>query len=292
MMKLNQWLIQRKLNPKRVYLALLALFALVFLVVLIVLTTTQDDDKVHLVENAEIRTGPNAGYPVVYNVQKGDTFKVLSRSGKWLEVISSKNHQKGWIAGWHTNLDIKEDVNPDLKPLKNKTIVLDPGHGGKDNGASSQTAKNSHEKDITLKTGLELKKMLEKEGAKVVMTRKDDTFVSLEDRKAKGDAFISIHNDALASQNANGATVYYFHKKQAPLAKTLNASIQKKVLLSDRGARQEDYQVLRQTKKPAVLLELGYISNPTDEILMNDQNHRYIVETAIVDGLKNYFLYE
>ncbi|UXR77221.1 MULTISPECIES: N-acetylmuramoyl-L-alanine amidase [unclassified Staphylococcus] len=291
MRKLDQWLRQKRLNPKRVYLAVISLLFVIILATAMTITSNNHDEQVHLIEDAEVRTGPNAGYPVIYDVEEGDKFKVISRSGKWLEVTSTKNHQKGWIAGWHTNLDIKEDVNPDLKPLKGKVIVLDPGHGGKDNGASSKTSSVTHEKEITLKTGLELKKMLEKEGAQVIMTRKDDIYVSLEDRKAKGDAFISIHNDALASENANGATVYYCYKKQAPLAKTLNASIQKKVLLSDRGARQENYQVLRQTKKPAVLLELGYVSNPTDEILMNDQNHRYIVETAIVDGLKNYFLY-
>ncbi|MDT4107084.1 N-acetylmuramoyl-L-alanine amidase, partial [Staphylococcus aureus] len=55
------------------------------------------------------------------------------------------------------------------------------------------------------------------------------------------------------------------------------------------GSRQENYQVLRQTKVPAVLLELGYISNPTDETMIKDQLHRQILEQAIVDGLKIYF---
>ncbi|HHI6930315.1 TPA: N-acetylmuramoyl-L-alanine amidase, partial [Staphylococcus aureus] len=59
--------------------------------------------------------------------------------------------------------------------------------------------------------------------------------------------------------------------------------------LSNRGSRQENYQVLRQTKVPAVLLELGYISNPTDETMIKDQLHRQILEQAIVDGLKIYF---
>lgn len=61
-------------------------------------------------------------------------------------------------------------------------------------------------------------------------------------------------------------------------------------MLSNRGTRQENYQVLRQTEMPAVLLELGYISNPTDTVMMEDKNHRQIVEQAIVDGLESYFL--
>ena len=59
--------------------------------------------------------------------------------------------------------------------------------------------------------------------------------------------------------------------------------------MTNRGSRQQNYQVLRQTDIPAVLLELGYISNPTDESMINDQLHRQVVEQAIVDGLKQYF---
>ncbi|MCS4485624.1 N-acetylmuramoyl-L-alanine amidase [Staphylococcus americanisciuri] len=292
MKKLERWLRQKKLNPKRVYMAVLALLFVCIIVAASIALLTPNNDKVRLTEDAELRTGPNAAYPVLYKVEEGDTFKILSRSGKWIEVASTDHKQKGWIAGWHTNLDIKEDVDPNARPLKNKVIVLDPGHGGGDQGASSRTGKKTLEKDVTLKTSLELKKRLEKEGAIVKLTRKDDTYVKLKDRKATGDIFISIHNDALESADANGATVYWYHKNQEALANTLNASIQKKALLTDRGSRQENYQVLRQTKKPAVLLELGYISNPTDETLINDKNHRYIVESAIVDGLKNYFLYQ
>ena len=97
------------------------------------------------------------------------------------------------------------------------------------------------------------------------MTRTSDKYVSLMIEILKGDAFISIHNDSLDSSNANGATVYWLQDNQESLAQTLNSNIQKKALLTNRGARQQNYQVLRQTDVPAVLLELGYISNPTDE---------------------------
>ncbi|QLK85994.1 N-acetylmuramoyl-L-alanine amidase [Staphylococcus sp. 17KM0847] len=290
MRKFDRWLRNKKINPKRVYIVALCILLLLMIAFVFIGLNSGNDKKLRMVEDAEIRTGPNAAYPVLYEVKKGETFDIVSRQGKWLEVMSSDHKRKGWIAGWHTQLDIKEDVDPNARPLKNKVIVIDPGHGGGDQGASSHTGKKTLEKDVTLKTSLELKKRLEKEGAKVKLTRSDDTYVKLKNRKATGDVFLSIHNDALESSGANGATVYWYHDKQEVLAETLAATIQKKTLLSDRGARQENYQVLRQTKKPAVLLELGYISNPTDEVLMNDQNHRYIVETAVVDGLKYYFL--
>ncbi len=90
---------------------------------------------------------------------------------------------------------------------------------------------------------------------------------------------MSIHNDALESSNANGMTVYWYHDNQRALADTLDATITKKGLLSNR-TKQENYQVLRQTKVPAVLLELGYISNPTDETMIKDQLHRQILEPS------------
>ena len=65
---------------------------------------------------------------------------------------------------------------------------------------------------------------------------------------------------------------------QEALAETLNTNIQKKAMLFNRGTRQENFQVLRQTNKPAVLLELGYISNPTDEVMIRNQIHRQVVE--------------
>ncbi|UEX91032.1 N-acetylmuramoyl-L-alanine amidase [Staphylococcus ratti] len=290
MKRFEKWLRSKKIEPRRFYIGAI-LVSLVFILLVVINSIKDDtDNKIYLTEDAEIRTGPNASYPVLFNIREGEAFKVIGHEGKWLEVTSYDEKQKGWIAGWHTNLDIKEDENPNAQPLKGKVIVLDPGHGGGDQGAASQTGKSTLEKDMTLDTSLELKKKLEKEGAKVKLTRSDDTYVRLKDRKATGDVFISIHNDALESNKANGATVYWFHEQQEALAQTLNASIQKKGMLSNRGVRQENFQVLRQTDMPAVLLELGYISNPTDEVMIKDKNHRQIVENAIVDGLKNYFL--
>lgn len=289
MSKVDAWLLKHGLK-NRLTLSVVIAFIL-FLIILFMLMNHSDQgsNRITVSENAELRTGPNAAYPVLYQVDKGETFTRLGKSGKWIEVESRDSKEKGWIAGWHTSLDIEADASKKENPLKNKVIVLDPGHGGNDQGASSNTSKKSLEKNYTLKTAKELKKALEKTGAKVKLTRSDDSYVSLEDRKQDGDAFISIHNDALDSPNANGATVYWFKDNQETLAETLSASIEKKSLLSNKGARQENFQVLRQTNKPAVLLELGYISNPTDEVMITDQLHRQVVEEAVVDGLKQYF---
>lgn len=289
MKKIDSWLTKHGLK-NRLTLVVIAIF-IIFLILLFMFVNLSDEDtgQITITDNAELRTGPNAAYPVIYKIDKGESFKKIDRKGKWIEVQNHAGTEKGWVAGWHTNLNIPADQSLSSNPLKGKTIVLDPGHGGSDQGASSSTPSKSLEKNYTLKTAKELKKLLNKEGAHVKMTRSNDKYVSLDDRNIKGDAFISIHNDALDSSNANGVTVYWFKDKQESLAQTLNSAIQKKALLTDRGSRQQNYQVLRQTDIPAVLLELGYISNPTDESMINDQLHRQVVEQAIVDGLKQYF---
>ena len=289
MKKIDSWLTKHGLK-NRLTLVVMAIF-IIFLILLFMFVNLSDEDtgQITITDNAELRTGPNAAYPVIYKIDKGEIFKKIDRKGKWIEVQNHAGTEKGWVAGWHTNLNIPADQSLSSNPLKGKTIVLDPGHGGSDQGASSSTPSKSLEKNYTLKTAKELKKLLNKEGAHVKMTRSNDKYVSLDDRNIKGDAFISIHNDALDSSNANGVTVYWFKDKQESLAQTLNSAIQKKALLTNRGSRQQNYQVLRQTDIPAVLLELGYISNPTDESMINDQLHRQVVEQAIVDGLKQYF---
>lgn len=289
MKKIDSWLTKHGLK-NRLTLVVIVIF-IIFLILLFMFVNLSDEDtgQITITENAELRTGPNAAYPVIYKIEKGKSFKKIDRKGKWIEVQNHAGTEKGWVAGWHTNLNIPADQSLSSNPLKGKTIVLDPGHGGSDQGASSSTPSKSLEKNYTLKTAKELKKLLNKEGAHVKMTRSNDKYVSLDDRNIKGDAFISIHNDALDSSNANGVTVYWFKDKQESLAQTLNSAIQKKALLTNRGSRQQNYQVLRQTDIPAVLLELGYISNPTDESMINGQLHRQVVEQAIVDGLKQYF---
>ena len=289
MKNIDAWLTKHDLKNITTLIVVIAFILFLILLFMLMNHSDQGSNRITASENAELRTGPNATYPVIYQVDKGETFTRVGKSGKWIEVETRGGTEKGWIAGWHTSLNIEADASKKENPLKNKVIVLDPGHGGNDQGASSNTSKKSLEKNYTLKTAKELRRALEKAGATVKLTRSDDTYVSLDDRKQNGDVFISIHNDSLNSPYANGATVYWYHDNQGTLAETLNTNIQKKALLSNRGTRQENFQVLRQTNKPAVLLELGYISNPTDEVMIRDQLHRQVVEEAVVDGLKQYF---
>ena len=101
---------------------------------------------------------------------------------------------------------------PSLKPVTQRIIVIDPGHGGKDPGAQGQSG--TFEKTVNLKAALKLKEILEKRrGYKVVLTRSDDRYIALDKREAlardaNADLFISLHADALAAKAVRGASVY------------------------------------------------------------------------------------
>ncbi|WP_459042108.1 SH3 domain-containing protein [Staphylococcus epidermidis] len=152
MKKIDSWLTKHGLK-NRLTLVVIVIF-IIFLILLFMFVNLSDEDtgQITITENAELRTGPNAAYPVIYKIEKGKSFKKIDRKGKWIEVQNHAGTEKGWVAGWHTNLNIPADQSLSSNPLKGKTIVLDPGHGGSDQGASSSTPSKSLEKNYTLKT--------------------------------------------------------------------------------------------------------------------------------------------
>ncbi len=127
---------------------MIAFVLFIIFLFLLLNSNSEDSGNITITENAELRTGPNAAYPVIYKVEKGDHFKKIGKVGKWIEVEDTSSNEKGWIAGWHTNLDIVADNTKEKNPLQGKTIVLDPGHGGSDQGASSNTKYKSLEKRL------------------------------------------------------------------------------------------------------------------------------------------------
>ncbi|MGO1759804.1 MAG: SH3 domain-containing protein, partial [Mammaliicoccus vitulinus] len=151
MNRINLWFKKRRIKPVPVIGVAVLLIVLLIIIISLLIPNEDEPKTLSMKEDGELRTGPAAYYPIIFDVKKGDNFEITDRKGKWFEVKNDDN-EKGWIAGWHTNLDIKEDVNPVLKPLKDKVIVLDPGHGGSDQGAASSKHKDVTEKVITLET--------------------------------------------------------------------------------------------------------------------------------------------
>ena len=230
-------------------------------------------------------------------------------------------------------------LRPQIPPARalpislKKVVVIDPGHGGHDPGASGA---KGFEKDVNLAAALALKARLERSSRyQVVLTRETDTYVPLEERvriaqRANADLFISLHSDSGPDADTRGASVYtlsdkasnraarfvsrddWFMKasltgdrgvsdilfdltqratknRSAAFAQTLVGHIEGKAPLLRRSHRNAGFMVLLAPDVPAVLLEMGFVSNPQDEALLRDPARRGRLMNAVGDSIDDYF---
>ncbi|PLT30887.1 SH3 domain-containing protein [Peribacillus deserti] len=252
-------------------------------------------NKIKILYNGtSLREKADANSNVIKRAEEGEIYTALSIKNDWYQ-IKRNNSQTAWVAGWMVSID---GFGPQVKKpgadlhLKNKTIIIDPGHGGRDNGTTG--LKGNLEKNITLRTASLLYDKLKAAGANAILTRSTDTYISLESRvsishRYSADAFISIHYDGSPEDNANGFTSYYLHGYQETLAQELHYSLSQYVKLKDRGVREGDYHVLRENKRSAALLELGYLSNPAEEETIVSGRYQEAAATGIFNGLAHYF---
>jgi N-acetylmuramoyl-L-alanine amidase len=189
-----------------------------------------------------------------------------------------------------------------IKPTEKykQIIVLDPGHGGKDPGASGNGLK---EKNLNLDTSLRLNQLLEANpNIKVYITRTQDTYPTLPDRSIlandiDADIFVSIHYNSFTSQH-KGTEVLYFpggsdvgndltSKKMAQIFQNL---LVQNLGTKNRGIKSRpDLYVLRTTKMPAALIEIGFISNSEDAKKLKSDAFRQKAAEAIYEGIKMIF---
>jgi N-acetylmuramoyl-L-alanine amidase len=175
------------------------------------------------------------------------------------------------------------------KPLSG-TVVIDPGHGGKDPGAIS--VKGFYEKAVNLSVARKVADRLRKRRLNVVLTRNSDVFIELEQRAAianqhKADLFVSIHADSSLTRTEKGYSVYV--AKQASygsrkVAKGIASSLHS-ISPDGNGIKEADYRVLVKTKMPAVLVEMGYISNHGEAALISTDAFQNRIADAICDGI-------
>lgn len=180
------------------------------------------------------------------------------------------------------------------EPLRGKTIVLDPGHGGKDDGTTSPFT-GTHEKTLTLATAKVVQAKLEDAGAHVVMTRTTDTFIPLQQRadisnQNHADAFISFHYNDSNDPSVNGLVDFYYQKtRDNSLATDILNEVGKATGLQDNGTRFDNLDVLRNNSQPCTLIELGFVSNQQDDSVVESTNYRNKVAQGVLNGLIDYF---
>ena len=194
----------------------------------------------------------------------------------------------------------------EITGMKGRRIAIDPGHGGSDSGAIGPTG--IMEKSVTMRVSRELKRLLEAEGAQVVLTRTGDTEVSekgaaatsveeLQARcdvanKANADIFLSIHADAFTNREVKGTTAYYYEKgtKQSRLlADSVRTALIDSIGTVDRGTQTCNFYVVKHTDMPAILVEISFISNPDEEKMMNSETGVKKIARGIADGIADYF---
>ena len=180
-------------------------------------------------------------------------------------------------------------------PLLGKTVVLDAGHGGVDMGACGR--QGTREKDVNLEVTMRLKDLLEEAGAFVVLTRVDDTFISLYERSflanyIMADLFVSIHTNNHPNYNVQGIEVYHYSGR--PQSKILAKSVLDKMTESTNliglGVKVNDFAVNRESQMPNILIELGYLSNYQEESTIRTTEFRENAAQGIFQGITNYYL--
>lgn len=219
-------------------------------------------------------------YYINVKLAKDTTFKDNSDSNNPDKIMFS-----------FTNNTIKESI------YKDKLIVIDPGHGGYDPGAVSPKLKMK-EKDIVLEVSLQLKKLLENQGFKVYMTRDDDNYIGLYDRSTianelGADAFVSVHANAHPKTSVEGIQVLYYPndgRDNKTFAAMTRNSLVKELNTPDKGIIQRPkLVVIRETKMPAVLLEIGFMTNPREEKLLQQKDYRKKCAEGAYKGIIEYF---
>ncbi|MHA0855363.1 N-acetylmuramoyl-L-alanine amidase [Paenibacillus sp. CMAA1364] len=195
------------------------------------------------------------------------------------------------------DLNVPEDPigNVDIPVIDSgrKVVVIDAGHGGSAPGSTSITG--VQEKKFTLSIALKVQQLLLKESnLDVVMTRETDVDVSLSQRaqlanQLSADVFVSIHGNSNPSSSPNGTESYYYKRKDSKeLAKHIHHYLIEATGLKDRGVKDDNFHVIRETTMPATLLEIGFLSNKADEAVLFTEDLQNRVAQAIVNGIKDY----
>jgi len=192
------------------------------------------------------------------------------------------------------NIQVAEEEPIVEEPVKKWKVVIDPGHGGEDPG--SEGASGAYEKDFNLSLSLKIAEQLKKEEhIELHMTRDKDIFLSSETRDRPNfannigaDLYVSIHANTFVDPTVTGTETFYYDDPSKLLADIVHRHVAQATGFRDRGVSQEEFFVLKDTHMPAILIEVGYISNPIDEAKMLTDSFQQSVAEAVVAGIKEY----
>ncbi len=173
-------------------------------------------------------------------------------------------------------------------------IYVDAGHGGHDPGA---VANGIQEKDVVLPISLDLGRALQNMGYSVYYTRTNDVEIDLEPRVAlaeriNADVFVSIHANSLAAGNSDISGVETYHSRNSPVGRELASYVHSQIIAatgaSDRSVRGAGFYVIAKTSMPAILVETGFVTNPTEAANLDNPNYQKRMAEAIARGIDQF----
>ena len=238
-------------------------------------------------ENLQIKGSTKADFKI--SKDKFNNLKISYNSNYPLVGHEVETTENGLI------LKIKKPLDINKKhPLKDITIMIDPGHGGPDSGAC---ANGLREKDINLEVSKVLLRKLKHEGARVYLTRDEDVDVDLYDRidiakEHHSDFLISIHQNSLPDRKKvnekHGVGVYYYNKEAYKLADSVQKALLEGTKFRDDGVNFASFALTRSAMPVCILVECGYIIHPEEAKKLSDVEFQKLLADCIVKGLENY----
>lgn len=221
--------------------------------------------------------------------QKVTIAEITTQSSVLSEVISAPNAKL-----------VKVRFKRNITSLQQLTVVVDAGHGGKDPGARGTDG--TTEKSLNLAVALKLEKLLKSMGINTIMSRNNDTFVELADRATTAnsnyvDFFMSIHFNAFSKTTNGIETLYYpnvpnedYTISNKAIADIFHNELLKATKLASRGiTARPNLVVLNKTKMPAILAELGFVSNPTEMALIKTERYKEDAARGLAVAILRYF---
>jgi N-acetylmuramoyl-L-alanine amidase len=183
----------------------------------------------------------------------------------------------------------KSRRSSDSDSRSSTTVVIDAGHGGFDRGGIP--GQRVSEKTMTLDVALRLRNVLKANGYRVVMTRDSDVFVPLGTRVAIANSyrdaiFVCIHFNSAKRSGANGIETYFYSRESLALASAIHVNVVRGSSTPNRGVRRRGYYVLRKTQIPAVLVECGFLTNPTEANYAENAAYRQKLAEEIAAGVR------
>lgn len=239
-------------------------------------------------ENMTIDLLPKVGLKLVLPLEKETTARCfLGADGKTVKIVLKGLPPKA-ICADKALTNVTNIVLPKCKGRR--TVVLDAGHGGHDYGAIRA---GINEKDINLDIAKRVQAILVSKNVSVALTRDNDEFISLPERttfcaSSSPDIFVSIHVNSSAKPEINGIETHYYQPQSLELANVVHTCVINNVSAKDRGIFKSKFYVINHTDVPAILVEIGFISNAEERAQLINETRKQQTAKAISEGILKY----